>query len=329
VTERLRLDVDVESWPLAGTFAISRGAKTAADVVVVTLSDGEHVGRGESVPYAHYGESMASVVEQLRECASNLTLGLEPSGAQGLLPAGAARNALDCALWDLTARRTGQRVWSLAGLAQPEPVTTAYTLSLDSPEKMGAAAALNAHRPLIKLKLAGEGDIERVTAVRENAPESTLIVDANEGWRPEQVEPMAHGLAELGVAMVEQPVPANEDEVLARLAHPLPFCADESCHTREGLEQLAGRYEFVNIKLDKTGGLTEALALRDAARAQGFRIMIGCMLGTSLGMAPAVLLAQGAEFVDLDGPLWIAKDRQPGLRYDVSRVDPSTQELWG
>lgn len=326
---QVTLTVRSESWPLAGTFAISRGAKTTAEVVVVEVTDGEHRGLGECVPYTRYGESMASVLAQLNGIAGRLRPGAVAADAQGLLPAGAARNALDCALWDLAAKRTGERVWTLAGEPSPGSVTSAYTLSLDTPEAMGRAALANAQRPLMKLKLAGDGDLDRVSAVREAAPDTALIVDANEGWRPDQVEPMAAALADLGVSLVEQPVPADDDAILAELVHPVPFCADESCHTSEGLEQLVGRYEFINIKLDKTGGLTEALALRDAGLAAGFRIMVGCMLGTSLGMAPALLVAQRAEFVDLDGPLWMARDREPGLHYDGSVVSPPEISLWG
>ena len=326
---RLEVKTEAQSWPLAGTFAISRGAKTVADVLVVTVSDGEITGSGECVPYGRYGETMDSVQAQLEavkhiECEAD-----ELDLLSARLAAGAARNAFDCALWDYRAKRSGQRVWSLAGLDTPQPVTSAFTLSLDSPEKMAEAAALNASRPLLKMKLAGDGDLERVAAVREQAPNAILIVDANEGWKPEQIEPMSLGLAELGVAMVEQPVHADEDHVLADLEHPLPFCADESCHTRDGLHALKTRYEFVNIKLDKTGGLTEALALREEARAAGFRIMVGCMMGTSLAMAPALLVAQGAEFVDLDGPLWMAKDRVPGLSFYGSVVSPPSPDVWG
>jgi L-alanine-DL-glutamate epimerase-like enolase superfamily enzyme len=325
----LRLEAHTESWPLAGSFTISRGTKTTAEVVVLEISDGAHSGRAECVPYARYGESMDGVLAQLADLNGKLAGDVSPADAQSALPAGAARNALDCALWDLTAKRFGQRVWTLAEEPVPEPVTTAYTLSLDTPENMGAAARASAHRPLIKLKLAGDGDLERVSAVRENAPDATLIVDANEGWRVDQVEHMAAALARLGVAMVEQPLRVGEDDILGELSHPLPFCADESCHTREGLERLAGRYEFINIKLDKAGGLTESLALRDAGLAAGFRVMVGCMMGTSLGMAPAFLIAQGAEFVDLDGPLWMAQDRKPGLRYDGSIVSAPDAALWG
>ncbi|MBT6274617.1 MAG: dipeptide epimerase [Chromatiales bacterium] len=323
------MSVEHQTWPLKGTFSISRGSKTVSEVVMAQVSDGEHTGRAECVPYARYGESIESVIAQLNGCAGALGFDADPRVSQHLLPAGAARNALDCALWDLYAKQQGSSVWCLAGLAEPQTVTTVYTLSLDTPENMGAAAKAQTARPLMKLKLAGEGDLERVAAVRENAPDSRLIVDANEGWQPSQVESFAAALADLGVSMVEQPLHSDADAVLADIAHPLPFCADESCHTREGLEQLVGRYDLVNVKLDKTGGLTEALALCERARELGFGVMVGCMMGTSLGMAPGVLIAQGAEYVDLDGPLWMAKDRVPPLAYAGSVVSPANPDLWG
>jgi L-alanine-DL-glutamate epimerase-like enolase superfamily enzyme len=323
------LTVRAESWRLAGTFTISRGAKTAADVVVATVSGDGVTGRGECVPYARYGETVAGVVAALEALAPAVADGLDRDALQNLLPAGAARNALDCALWDFEAKRSGVPVWRLAGLDAPGPLVTAYTLSLDTPEAMGAAARAAAGRPLIKLKLAGEGDLERVAAVRENAPDARLIVDANEGWTPDMVEPFSAALAELGVEMIEQPLPADADEALARLSHPVPFCADESCHDRTSLAAIAGRYDYANIKLDKTGGLTEALALRRAAADAGLRIMVGCMLATSLAMAPAVLVGQGADIVDLDGPLLLARDREDGLAFAGSELSPPRRALWG
>jgi L-Ala-D/L-Glu epimerase len=318
-----------ESWPIAGRFTISRDSKTVAEVIVAEIEQVGAIGRGECVPYGRYGESIESVMAQLEGQRGAIEGGLGRDGLQAALPPGAARNALDCALWDLEAKLAHKPVWELAGLAAPDPVTTAYTLSLDTAEKMGAAAKAQASRPLLKLKLAGPGDVDRVRAVRENAPGAKLIVDANEGWTAADYTALAPELAALGVALIEQPLPASADQPLAGLARPVPVCADESCHDRASLAHTSGRYDAVNIKLDKTGGLTEALALRDAARAAGYRIMVGCMLGTSLAMAPALLLAQGAEVVDLDGPLLLAKDRAPGLSYEGSRVAPAPSALWG
>jgi L-alanine-DL-glutamate epimerase-like enolase superfamily enzyme len=318
-----------ESWPLAEVFTIARGSKTSAEVVVCQVRREGAMGRGESVPYARYGESVERVVEELEALKGALEAGLDRQRLQEVLPPGAARNALDCALWDLEAGLTGSPVHELAGLSAPKPVTTAYTLSLSTPEKMGEAARRNAHRPLLKIKLAGSGDLERVAAVRENAPGATLIADANEGWLPALVEPFSEALARLGVAMVEQPLPAGEDQVLAELEHPVPLCADESCHTAADLEEIAPCYELVNVKLDKTGGLTQALVLLERALSLGLGIMVGCMVGTSLAMAPAVLLAAQAQYVDLDGPLLLRQDRQHGLHYEGSRLHPPAARLWG
>ncbi|MEQ9490857.1 MAG: dipeptide epimerase [Alphaproteobacteria bacterium] len=323
------LTVSNESWPLAEVFTISRGSKTAAEVVVVELRDGSHTGRGECVPYARYGETVEGVMAALKEMRSQLSGDVTRQQIQSLLKPGAARNALDCAFWDLDAKRTGKPVWELAGLPKPGPLVTAFTLSLDTPEKMAAAASRNASRPLMKLKLTGEGDLERVAAVREAAPNTDLIVDANEGWSVEMVEPFSTDLAKHGVKMIEQPLPASDDRMLADVSHPVPLCADESAHTSAELDALIGRYDVINIKLDKTGGLTEALALRKAAEAAGLQIMIGCMVGTSLAMAPAVLVGQGAAFVDLDGPLLLAKDRDDGLEFSGSTLQPPKPALWG
>ena len=324
-----RLRVVHQSWPLAGAFTISRGSRTTSEVVVAEISDGEHVGRAECMPYARYDETVESVIAEIERFAGPVAEGLDRAALQESLSAGAARNALDCALWDLEAKRKGKPVWQLAGLEAPGPLVTAYTLSLDTPENMAKAAGQNAYRPLMKLKLTGEGDIARVSAVREAAPDTRLIVDANEGWSLEMVEPFSAELAPLGVEMIEQPIPAAQDSVLADCVHPVPVCADESCHTSADLDALDGRYEMINIKLDKTGGLTEALALRDAARARGMTVMVGCMIGTSLAMAPAVLVAQGAEVVDLDGPLLLAKDQANGLVYEGSTMYPPDAALWG
>jgi L-alanine-DL-glutamate epimerase-like enolase superfamily enzyme len=269
------------------------------------------------------------VIAAIEGLRARIEAGLDRIGLQDLLPPGAARNALDCAYWDLEAKRAGQPVWQLCGLPPLEAVTTAYTLSLDAPEAMGRAAAENAARPLLKLKLAGPDDLARVEAVRANAPETRLIVDANEGWSLDDYEALAPKLAALGVVLIEQPLPAGQDAPLAGTQRPVPVCADESCHATDSLAEIAGRYDVVNIKLDKTGGLTEALKLKQAAQAQGFQVMVGCMLATSLAMAPAVLVAQGASFVDLDGPLLLAGDRPGGLTYDGSTLHPPEPALWG
>jgi L-alanine-DL-glutamate epimerase-like enolase superfamily enzyme len=323
------LVVRVESWPIRGRFAISRGTKTAAEVVLVELADGDCTGHGECVPYARYGESPDSVVQQIESLRRDLQHGMDRLQLQSSLPAGAARNALDCAFWDLQAKISRQRAWELLGLPAMQPLTTAYTLSLDSPENMHRAALEHADRPLLKLKLAGEGDIERVRSVRRGAPRARLVVDANEGWDVAAYRQMVPELVQLGVEMIEQPLPVAEDSALDSLDRPIPICADESCHDSASLQGLVGRYDMVNIKLDKTGGLTEALQLREAAEAVGMQVMVGCMLATSLAMAPAMLLAQGAAIVDLDGPLLLHGDREPGLRFEHSLVYPPPRELWG
>jgi len=324
-----RLTVRSESWPFAGTFTISRGSRTTSEVVVAEVERDGICGLGECVPYPRYGESVSGVVTQLQDLTPALADGLGRDDLPRFLKPGAACNALDCALWDLEAKSSNQPVWQLAGLDAPQSVTTAYTLSLDTADKMGETARQNAQRPLLKIKLAGDGDLERVAAIRQNAPNATLIVDANEGWSATQVEPFSAELARLGVALIEQPLPADADAVLAEVEHPVPLCADESCHTADDVDALAVRYEVINIKLDKTGGLTEALTLRQKARRAGVDFMVGCMVGTSLAMAPAVLLAQGARYVDLDGPLLLARDREAGLRYEGSLLHPPTPALWG
>ena len=323
------LRVHAESWPIRGGFSISRGRKTSAEVVLVELRDGEFTGRGECVPYARYGESLDSVIEQVESLRPALRQGMDRGQLQGRLPPGAARNALDCAFWDLEAKRSGCRVGDLLGLSPARPLITAYTLSLDSAEAMHRAAIENADRPLLKLKLGGEGDIERVRAVRKGAPKARLIVDANEGWDTDRYRQLVPELVRLDVEMIEQPLPADTDDGLRSLARPIPVCADESCHTVASLTRIADRYDMINIKLDKAGGLTEALELRTAAETEGLGIMVGCMLATSLAMAPAVLLAQGVAIVDLDGPLLLEHDRRPGLRFDRDRVHPPSRKLWG
>ena len=325
----LSLRVATERFPIAGTFTISRGSRTEAVVVTATLSDGHHEGRGECVPYARYGETVEGVAAAIEAMAPALADGLDRKALQAAMPPGAARNALDCAFWDLDARRAGVRMWELAGLPAPGPVVTAYTLSLDTPEAMQAKAAENAHRPLLKIKLGTPDDLPRLRAVRAGAPASRLIIDANEGWSAADYTALAPALVELGVELVEQPLPAGDDAALAGLERPLPVCADEACHGLDTLPGLVGRYDTINIKLDKTGGLTEALALKEAALADGYEIMVGCMVGSSLAMAPAVLVAQGAAVTDLDGPLLLAEDREQPLLFDEAGVHPSAPGLWG
>ena len=319
------IEIFEESFPLARAFTISRGSRAAAQVLSVRICREGHEGGGECVPYARYGESLASVRAQIE----SLPKGITRHDLQAALPPGAARNAVDCALWDLEAKAAGVPVWKLAGLDAPKPLVTAYTLSLEAPEAMEARAREEAHRPLLKIKLGTPDDMARLEAVRRGAPESTIIVDANEGWSAEVYADLAPHLVRLGVALVEQPLPAGEDEALLGLARPVPVCADESCHDRASLPGMTGKYDMANIKLDKTGGLTEALALRDAARAAGFEIMVGCMVGSSLAMAPAHLVAQGARIVDLDGPLLLAEDRDPPMRHDAAGLHPADPALWG
>ncbi|TPW27765.1 N-acetyl-D-Glu racemase DgcA [Pararhizobium mangrovi] len=329
----ITLSVVAEEFRLREAFTISRGSRTAATVVRATLTDEKAgvSGHGECVPYARYDETVEGVIAEIEACREAIGGGMDRHALQEHLPAGAARNALDCAFWDLEAKRAGKPVHELAGLEAPKPVVTAFTLSLDAPEAMQAAAEKNAHRPLLKVKLGGEGrmDLNRLRAVRGGAPDARLIIDANEGWSATDYELLAPEFLGLGVTMVEQPLPAGKDEALEGIARPLPVCADESCHDRATLDALSGRYDMVNIKLDKTGGLTEALALEHAARAEGFKIMVGCMLATSLAMAPAILLAQGAEIVDLDGPLLLSQDREPALAFDENGIHPAEPALWG
>ncbi|MBI1220549.1 MAG: dipeptide epimerase [Rhodobacteraceae bacterium] len=319
------ITVTRDTFRLAQVFTISRGSRTEAKVLTVHLARDGVTGRGECVPYARYGESLDSVQMQIEALPDDITR----LDLQEALPPGAARNAVDCALWDWAAKQSGKRVWDMAGLPAPGPMLTAFTLSLDDPDKMRAEAAKNAHRPLLKIKLGTPDDMARLAAVRAGAPKSRIIVDANEGWTTEIYADLAPHLERLGVALVEQPLPAGADEMLAEIARPIPVCADESCHDRASLADLAGKYDMVNIKLDKTGGLTEALALRDVARTQGYGVMVGCMVGSSLAMAPAVLVAQGADYVDLDGPLLLAEDRPHPLDYDEAGVHPPRAELWG
>lgn len=319
------ITVQADSFRLAEVFTIARGSRTEARVLRVTVERGGVTGQGECVPYARYGESLDSVTAEIEALPQDITR----AALQDALEPGAARNALDCALWDLEAKQAGRRVWDLAGLPEPGPAITAYTLSLDTPQKMEASAARHAHRPLLKIKLGTPDDMPRLEAVRRGAPGAKIIVDANEGWSADVYADLAPHLTRLGVALVEQPLPAGQDDMLAEIARPVPVCADESCHDRASLAGLKGKYDMVNIKLDKTGGLTEALALKQAALADGYRIMIGCMVGTSLAMAPATLLAQAADYTDLDGPLLLAEDRDPPLRFDEAGVYPPEPALWG
>ncbi|MHA7877025.1 N-acetyl-D-Glu racemase DgcA [Roseivivax sp.] len=321
----MTIEVTRDVFRLAEAFTISRGSRTEAKVLTVRVTRDGVTGQGECVPYARYGETLDSVAAEIE----GLDPGITRAALQKALPAGAARNAVDCALWDLEAKAAGKRVWELAGLAAPGPEITAYTLSLDTPEKMEASARKHGHRPLLKIKLGTPDDMARLEAVRRGAPEARIIVDANEGWTAEVYSELAPHLARLGVALVEQPLPAGEDEALIGLDRPVPLCADESCHDRASLPELEGKYDVVNIKLDKTGGLTEALALREDARARGYGVMVGCMVGSSLAMAPATLVAQGAQVTDLDGPLLLAEDRNTPLRFDEAGVHPPEAALWG
>ena len=324
-----RVAVRVERWPIAGGFAISRGSKREAVVVVAEVSDGAHIGRGESVPYARYGESVEGVTASIEGCAPKLAQGLSRRELASLLPPGAARNALDCALWDFEAKRSGRTAAEIAGLGALLPVQTAFTISLDTPEAMAAKAREAAIYPLLKLKLGGAGDVERLAAIREAMPQVRLIADANEAWQAHETESLLDAAARAQVELVEQPLPAGQDEALAQIARPVAVCADESVHDSVSLEGLAARYDAVNIKLDKTGGLTEALVTAAEARALGMKIMGGCMVATSLAMAPALLIAQNADWVDLDGPLLLARDRVPGLTYEGGMVLPPPPALWG
>ena len=324
----MQIEAREEIWPLKQLFRISRGSRTEARVVVVTVTDGQHTGRGEGVPIARYNQSVASVLEQIESIKREKSL--DRHRIQQLLPAGAARNALDCALWDLEAKISGKRAWELANVLMVPKVETSFTISLDSPDKMGAAAKASANAPILKLKLGGDNlDLARVEAVREVTTSARLLIDANESWSPSHFEKIVPALKRLGVELIEQPFPADADEVLLTLDHPVPVCADESCHTGDDLARLTSRYEVINVKLDKTGGLTEALHLCQQARKAGFRLLIGCMVGTSLGMAPARLLASIADYVDLDGPLLLARDREHAISYQNGRIGVPPLELWG
>ncbi len=325
----LMLRVSCERLPIAGAFAISRGSKTEAEVVVAELTDGTFTGRGECTPYPRYGETVPGVEAAIASCAHDIECGFDRIALQRAFPAGAARNALDCAFIDLEAKRAGRPAFELLGVAPPRPLVTAFTISFGPPGQMAQSAAAAAARPLLKIKLGGDGDPERLAAIRSAAPAAELIVDANEGWRPDNLNANMAACAAVGVTLIEQPLPAADDQALATLARTVPICADESVHDRATLQSLVGKYDAVNIKLDKTGGLTEALALAADAQKLGFELMVGCMVATSLAIAPAMLLAASARVVDLDGPLLLARDRPDGLRFDGSIVHPASAALWG
>jgi L-alanine-DL-glutamate epimerase-like enolase superfamily enzyme len=324
----VKIEAREEIWPLKETFRISRGSRTEAQVVVATVSDGQYVGRGEGVPIRRYDQTPSSVLAQIDEIKREKSL--DRNRLEKLLPAGAARNAIDCALWDLEAKRSTKRVWELAGIPIIDHVETAFTIGLDAPEKMAAAVATAVNAPILKLKLGGDDvDLARVETVRAAAPNARLLIDANESWSPVHFRKIAPSLGKLGVELIEQPFSADADEILETLDHPVPICADESCHSAADLPRLKNRYEMINVKLDKTGGLTEALRLCERAREYGFKLLIGCMVGTSLSMAPARILARAADYVDLDGPLLLSRDRDHGIRYDKGKIDIPSRELWG
>lgn len=325
----MHLKAFTQTFACDGVFVISRGARTHAEVVTVEIGDGDILGRGECTPYQRYGETLDSVLAQIENIREAIERDIDQQDLQNLLPAGAARNAVDCALLDFSAKKANKPIHQLLGLEKPKSLTTAFTLSLGSPESMHESALKNANRPLLKMKLGGEGDIERVEAVKSGAPNARLIVDANEAWNVAQYEKMVPALSNLQVEMIEQPFPAGKDAILAELERPITICADESCHDRQSLPPLKNLYDMINIKLDKTGGLTEALALNQEAKAAGFKTMVGCMVATSLAMAPAIYVAQNADIIDLDGPLLLAEDRDNPLRYELSTIFPPDPALWG
>jgi L-alanine-DL-glutamate epimerase-like enolase superfamily enzyme len=323
------VSVGVETWPISGGFTISRGSKLEAVVVVATIRDGVHQGRGECVPYARYGESVEDTVRSIEACAPRIAQGLDRAGLLRVLPPGAARNALDCALWDFETKLAGKSAAELAGLPALHSVETAFTLSLASPTAMAQAARDAANYPLLKLKLGGDGDEDRLAVIRKAVPKARLIADANESWQPSDLPRLLEAAKAARVELIEQPLLAGEDEALAHIDRIVPICADESVHDRASLAAVAGRYDAVNIKLDKAGGLTEALLLAKEARKAGLKVMVGSMVATSLAIAPALLLAQDADWVDLDGPLLLERDRKPGLTYISGTVEPGPSALWG
>ena len=319
----MKINISTQTFPIAGTFTISRGSKTSAEVILVELSEGEFVGRGEAVPYARYNETVSQCLSALQTNADVISRGEAVS-----LPK-AAHNALDCAMWDLAAKKSGIPAFAAAGLISLQPRTTAYTLSLDTPSAMAEAAHKAAHYPLLKLKLGKEGDEERLAKIREAVPHARLIVDANEGWNENTIAKMLKACVAVGVELVEQPLPQSQDDILHGMKRDILICADESAHDTKSLRELRAKYDAINIKLDKTGGLTEALRMSKAAKADGFKVMVGCMLATSLAMAPAFIVAQGADYVDLDGPLLLAKDRTPSITYLKGVMQPPPAALWG
>ncbi len=323
------LEATIEAFPIAGSFTISRGSKTEADVIVCSISEDGVTGRGECVPYRRYGETMDAVMAEIKAAAKAIEAGLTRDRLQSAMKPGAARNAADCALWDLEAKRSKRPVATVIGATGREPIVTAFTLSLADAETMGADALRNSQRPLLKIKLGTDDDESRLRAVRDSAPDARIIVDANEGWTEDNIERHLAIAAELNISLIEQPLPAGKDTILSQIKRPVPVCADESVHSTADLALLRNRYDAVNIKLDKTGGLTEALLMKAEAQRLGFQIMVGCMVGTSLAMAPAVLLAQGCDYADLDGPLLLVHDRPGGLRYEGSLVYPPEPDLWG
>lgn len=323
------LFAEAQSWPIAGKFTISRGSKTEAHVLYVSITEGEFLGQGEAVPYTHYGESIEGSLAQVLFIQEKIEAGATRQDLLNLLPPSAARNAVDAALWDLEAKKSGRPVWEVANLPQPQPLTTAYTISFNTAEAMGQQALKNATRPLLKLKLAKADDFDRVQAVRKNAPDSQLIVDANEGWTIDTLENLVPKLKALDVKLIEQPLPASEDDALKGRKYDIPLCADESCRKIQALPDLAQKYQYINVKLDKTGGLTHALDFIGEAQKHNLKLMIGCMVGTSLSMAPAMLLGPLAEFVDLDGPLLLAEDRPNGVKFNHSTLFPIAREFWG
>lgn len=324
----MQISFKVKSWPIRGSFTISRGSKTQADVIQVEIKSNGVMGRGECVPYARYNETIDSTLTELENVLPALNNGITRETLQALMPAGAARNAVDCALWDLECKQKKQPIWDNLATS-PESLVTAFTLSLDSPENMKKAAIENAFRPLLKLKLGGGEDLARVSAVREGSPNAKIILDANEAWTPELYKVLIPELVKLGVAMIEQPFPVGMDHVLETLPRPIPICADESCHDRESLSDIIGRYDMINIKTDKTGGLTEALKLKNQAQQAGLQIMVGCMLSSSLSMAPAFVVAQGVDIVDLDGPLLLSEDIEHGFEFKNNHMQPFSTKLWG
>ncbi|PHP66591.1 dipeptide epimerase [Zhengella mangrovi] len=323
------LSVTQESFPIAGSFTISRGSKSTAEVVTLRITEGAASGWAECVPYGRYGESLESVIDEIMAVEQVIADGLDRMQLLGAMRPGAARNAVDCALWDLEAKAAGTPAHRQACRLPPRPVETAYTISLGHPEEMADRARAAAHRRVLKIKVGGEDDIKRLHAVAAAAPNAHFILDANEGWTEDNIRQNMLAAAHYRAVLIEQPLPAGQDAILREIPHPVPICADESVHTVDDLKDLAGLYDAVNIKLDKSGGLTAALQLRDAAHELGFAVMVGCMVGTSLAMAPAVLLAQEAEFVDLDGPLLLARDRHHPLRYSGSIISPPESGLWG